>query len=257
VPHADDRLRDGVRLRCGHCTGSWAPRAGSFLEELQLPLALCGWLLRAFEAGLTVTQASQEHGVHRNTVSRLWRRLRERCQLFIAAHPIFFPPWEIVEVDELYLPPLQLGVDEYGEQPPPVWVIGMVGRATGWVALEIARNHKTATIRPLIEAHLPHEQTRCITHADVSYGFLEERHPYFVARKRKAGGALWVETYSGICLPYSPIPVHSNTIEGYWSQFRRRLHDSHGWSAHYLPLILAESMFRSLRIPLTAALRPL
>ncbi len=50
-------------------------------------------------------------------------------------------------------------------------------------------------------------------------------------------------------------PVHTNTIEGYWSQFRTYLHTSHGWPADYLPLYLAECMFRSLHLPLSVALQ--
>lgn len=107
-------------------------------------------------------------------------------------------------------------------------MIGMIGRTAGLVALEIAKNHTTATIKPLIERHIPYYQTRCITDSDPSFGFLADTHPYMRAHKRKFGGALWVETYEWANAPYAPIRVHSNTIEGYWSQFRHRLHDSHG-----------------------------
>lgn len=49
--------------------------------------------------------------------------------------------------------------------------------------------------------------------------------------------------------------VHTNTMEGYWSQLRTWLHTSHGWPADYLPLYLCEGMFRSLHLLLTVALQ--
>ena len=47
------------------------------------------------------------------------------------------------------------------------------------------------------------------------------------------------------------VRVHTYTIEGYWSLLRTYLHTSHGWTDHYLPLFLHESMFRSLHLPLS------
>lgn len=186
---------------------------------------------------------------------RLRDRMRLRCNHcksnWSVRHGSF------LEIDELYLPALQPPLDIFGEQPPPVWVIGAIGRQTQWVALDIAPNHTSVTLRPLVEAHLPHDQTRTITDNDASSLFLRRRHPHYIAEKRKAGGALWVVAYQAFTPPWAPLTVHSNTIEGYWSQFRRRLHDSHGWSADYIPLVLAECMFRSLRTPLTAVLGPI
>jgi hypothetical protein len=184
----------------------------------------------------------------------LWKLIRLRCERYIQAHPIRFPADEIVEIDELYLRPLQPTREQREEGRPRVWVIGCIGRNTGWVGLDIANDHTTATIRPLIEAHIPHNSTVCITDKDQSFNCLKERHPHYLSEKRKAGGALWVVTYNAET-ELGTVAVHSNTIEGYWSQFRRMLHDSHGWPAEYLRHILSEYMFRSLRLPLTAAIR--
>jgi hypothetical protein len=44
--------------------------------------------------------------------------------------------------------------------------------------------------------------------------------------------------------PTLNITVHTGTIEGVWSLLRGILHVSHGFPSHYLPLVLAEFMFR-------------
>lgn len=229
-------------------------RRGSILEHMSHPLKKCAALLRAFEAGLTVTEAAQEHAVSTDTCTKLWKSIRQRCDRYIQAYPIRFPRDEIVEIDELYLAPLQPTLQQREEGRPPVWVIGCIGRNTGWVGLDIANDHTAATIRPLMEAHLPHKSTVCITDKDQSFSCLKQRHPHYWSEKRKAGGALWVVTYSAQN-DLGTVTVHTNTIEGYWSQVRRKLHDSHGWPAQYLPLVLSEFMFRSLKLPLTAAIR--
>jgi hypothetical protein len=246
-------MTDGLRLRCYKCSRDWGIRHGSLLEQSNLPLAECAWLLRAFEAAATVTQVAHLFGYHVNTVSHFWQLCRNHCATYMFHHPIRFPPDEIVEIDELYLPALQPIPDAYEEQPPPRWVIGCIGRNTGWVALDIADDHTTATIRPLIESHLPHNDTITITDKHPSFKFLEEDHPHYWAVKQKAGSAMWAVPFEQQTR-VGTIVVHSNTIEGYWSQFRRRLHDSHGWPAEYIPLVLCEHMFRSLHIPLTAAI---
>ena len=52
---------------------------------------------------------------------------------------------------------------------------------------------------------------------------------------------------------FGTIVVHTNTIEGFWSEFRSKLHWSRGWPAAYMSYILAEFMYRKGRMsPLIA-----
>src|SRR6185437_10878609 len=115
---------------------------------------------------------------------------------------------------------------------PKVWIIGCIGRDTGWVSLDVAPNHQTATIQPLIDAHLPHSSTIMLADKDQSFLYLKKRHTFYHNEKRKSGvgTGLYVKTY------YASGPgrhgrreflVHTNTIEGYWKRFRKSWGNQH------------------------------
>jgi hypothetical protein len=132
----------------------------------------------------------------------------------------------------------------------------MIGRQSRAVALEIAPTHATRDIRPLIEPHLPHENTRVVTDEHKSFDFLHQRYQHVNALYEHRAGAKWCLPVVASGMGGERYRVHTNTIEGYWSLLRTHLHASHGWPADYLPLFLSECMYRSLRIPLSVALLP-
>jgi transposase len=245
---------DGRRFRCYHCRCDFGSRSGSIFEHFRLPLRQLAQLVVYFNDRALVHQAAGWVGCSEDSVGKLWRIIRERCSAFITAHPIRFGHGEIVEIDELYLKPLR-HYDE--EEEKTMWppLIGMISRDTGAVALELAPSHATADIRNPIESHLPAPDTRVVTDEAKSFDFLHQQYQHANALYEHRGGAKW-------CLPVvaarpgePPYRVHTNTIEGYWSLLRTWLHTSHGWPAAYLPLYLAECMFRSLHLPLTVALQ--
>ncbi len=94
-----------------------------------------------------------------------------------------------------------------------------------------------------------------ITDEARSFDVLHQTNPHDNALKEKSGTASWPNSYMMKQPGSERYPVHTNTIEGYRSQFRTYLHTSHGWPADYLPLYLAECMFRSLHLPLSVALQ--
>jgi len=184
-------------------------------------------------------------------------------------HPILFPADEIVEVDECHLQCLQkrgatsdtaaaaAGESSSKAKGPKVWIIGCVGRDTKWVSLDVAPNHQTATIQPLIDAHLPHSSTILLADKDKSFLYLKKRHTFHQSEKRKTthGNGLYVKTYyaSGPGRHgRREFPVHTNTIEGYWALFRERIGNQ---DESMIDILLSECMFRSLRIPITPVLQ--
>jgi hypothetical protein len=252
--YTDAAYLDGHRFCCTRCFTSSSIRPGSIFEHLHHTLFDLAQLITFFNARILVHQAEQLSGINRKRISEFFTRIRERCSAYIAAHPISFPADEIVEIDELYVKALrEPATDEEKTSWPPI--IGMIGRHTGYVALEITPTHSTADISAPILAHLPHGATVVFTDEAPSFNFLRRHSDHKQAWYAKRGGAKWLEPHREHNAHGEIVTVHTNTIEGYWSQFRTWLHASHGWPADYLPLFLSECMYRSLRIPLSVALR--
>ncbi len=250
----DEHYADGVRLRCHHCRNNWGVRSGSVFEHFFITLHELGRLLCYFDAHLTVTQATHLSAVSEDTVTKLWKLLRERARDFIQHHPIRFPGDEIVEIDELYVGALRIKGDEETRQMwPPI--IGMIGRHTGWVVLDTPRSHGTSDIAPAILDALPIPSTRVFTDEHKSFQFLKDRYKHSTVHKVHRGAASWPQPKIIVTAEREALNVHTNTIEGYWSLLRTHLHASHGWTAGYLPLFLYECMFRSLKLPLTTLLQ--
>lgn len=254
--HADDRFTDGYRLRCNHCHCDFSPRHGSFFADFRLPLRVLAQLLVYFDTHTLVQFAAQYTGVHRHTVSKLYAAIRVRCRRFLDSHPVRFRDDELVEIDELYLKSLREpeSEEEKSSWPP---LIGMISRDTKAVALEVAPTKSEADVRRAMEPHLS-PATPVLTDGAGCYHHMGYYRDHAVVKKEHgAGGAAWPKPGQRQQLGEREVAVHTNTIEGYWSQFRTWLHASHGWPADYLPLVLAECMFRSLHLPLSVVLRPL
>ena len=175
--------------------------------------------------------------------------------LFLDEHPIRFRPDEIVEADEIFLKPLLVNGDETDDETRWLPVIGMIARGGGPVALDIVESRSTNNMAPAMLSHLPSRDTIVITDGHRSYGFLKRVNNYVVCQKAHYGATVCPVVREERIGQGAPFKVHTNTIEGFWSQLRCRLHASHGWEARYLPYILFEFQFRSLNLPVTAALR--
>ena len=261
---------DGLRLRCCQCTSSWGVRHGSVFAHSYLPLPTLIRLTHAYWAGVTPTQAATMYGAHRQTISGWYGTLRECIDQYMKKHPIVFPADEIVEIDECHLQCLQQRrapeqkEDNNSDEPrkrrrtgPKVWIIGCIGRDTGLVALDMVPDHQTATIQPVIDAHLPHQTTICLADKDRSFMYLRHTHTFYQSEKRKPvrGNHLWVKTYQADGYRHHgrrQFDVHTNYIEGYWAHFRKRIGNAH---ADMINILLSECMFRSLKLEITYTLR--
>jgi hypothetical protein len=252
--HTDAHYTDGHRLMCSRCGGNFSIRHRSIFARSKHALFDLALLLACFDARILVHQAENLTGLNRKRIGEFYSAVRTRLAAYMSDHPIRFAADEIVEIDELYLKPLrEPGSEEEKSSWPPV--IGMVGRHSGHVALEIAPSHATRDIRDPILSHLPHRSTVVFTDEAASFNFLSDHCDYKKAWYTKRGGAKWLDPHREHLAHGRMVTVHSNTIESYWSQLRTWLHASHGWPADYLPLFLSECMFRSLHIPLSVPLR--
>lgn len=244
-----------VRLRCSRCNTDEGVHARSIFEGFRTPLLKLAELIRHFEFGLTTTQAAKESSVSRKVVSSFYKVIRGRLQDYMEAHPVNYGPGDIVEVDELYVAALRKVDRRSGEQigwPP---IIGCIARSSGVVALRICLSHATADIEEFLLSHLPSPLTTVITDGHASFNFLDDYVNHVWCQKIHVGSHVIPITRYETAVNVGTFLVHTNTIEGYWAQVRLRLHESHGWQAEYLPLILYELEFRSLQIGLAVALQ--
>lgn len=96
------------------------------------------------DARLLVHQVEQLTGITRKTISKFYGIVRVRMRDYMADHLIVFQRDELVEIDELFIgalrtPPNRDG--EGGEWPP---VLGMIGRQSRRVVVEISETSRLA-----------------------------------------------------------------------------------------------------------------
>jgi hypothetical protein len=166
---ADDRYTDGWRLRCDTCKGDWCVRRGTVFGEHRGTLGVLLLVLGAYQQRVAMATVARMSGRSFDTISSLYRDCRQRVYAYMEAHPIVFAADEIVEVDECYIKMLQKLSDK------PVWVIGMIGRNSGHVALDISLDHKKVSMERIMNRHLPHATTITISDKHLSFGFLEQQ----------------------------------------------------------------------------------
>ena len=246
---------DGLNLRRTTCKYEESHRRNSTFESLRISTLETGRLLCYFWADLTVTQACELSSVSINTVSDLYDKIRDQMAEYIDANPVKFDDDDIVEIDEIYLKPLRPNGDETDEKA--VWkpIIGCIGRKSGCVALDICDSHQTRDIQENIKSHFRSGDTPVITDQHKSFRFLDRTFLHSWCKKVHIGTNVYPKHARSETRYGRTYQVHTNTIEGYWSKLRLKLHASHGWEAGCLPKILNECQFRSLGISLTTVLR--
>ena len=258
-PRLDAAYADGWCLRCWKCRTNFGVRHGSFFADFALPLRRLCRLLRSMEAHnnlkVAVAGVAREHQLGRTTMTKVWKRVRERMQAYVEAHPVQFDEDDVVEVDECYLKPLQKKRDKEAadvKQPPPTWIIGAVSRNTGKVSLQFAPTHSAADVEAAVRPSLPHKSTTVLSDCHKSFKKVFKGSPYFQSKKKKYGHAkLNMMTYT-VETDKGELKVHSNTIEGYWAHFRLAVRNHTKISI--FP-VMYESMYRRLHISIAAALQ--
>jgi hypothetical protein len=252
---SDTRYSDGVRLRCYRCMGDWSVRHGSFFEHYRGDLGALVLVATAFDTRMQIAHAARLSGLSEDVMRDMYRDIRQRVWQWLERNPVLFDEDDIVEIDEMYIKQLQPHKDEHAK---PVWIIGMIARDNGKVALEVAEDHTMETMKRVINKHLHRSTTITLSDKHASFKFLERERMHLLSEKRHGGhDRMWVVVDEiHIRDHYGPgyhatFGIHTNTIEGFWAHCRRELR---GAQANTLHLYLAEIMFRRLRLPITHVL---
>ena len=229
----EKRVRYGLK-KCGQCKSQFTVRMGTIFEESKLPLhkwLQAIYLMCSSKKGISAKQLERTLEVTYKTAWFLAHRIREAMRSGELAP--FGQDGGAVEVDETYI----------GREPgKPVKrafhhkmkVLSLVDRSTGQVRSVVVDNIRPATIAPIVLDNL-HREARLMTD--------EAGHYLAVGREFAEHGV--VRHGQDEYVSADDRTIHTNTIEGYFSIFKRGMKGVYQHcSKKHLHRYLAEFDFR-------------
>lgn len=229
----EKRVRYGLK-KCGQCKSQFTVRMGTIFEESKLPLhkwLQAIYLMCSSKKGISAKQLERTLEVTYKTAWFLAHRIREAMRSGELAP--FGQDGGAVEVDETYI----------GREPgKPVKrafhhkmkVLSLVDRSTGQVRSMVVDNIRPATIAPIVLDNL-HREARLMT--DEAGHYLAVGREFAEHGVVRHGQDEYVSTVDRT--------IHTNTIEGYFSIFKRGMKGVYQHcSKKHLHRYLAEFDFR-------------
>ena len=203
------RIREGL-WRCGDCKKQFTVKVGTVFEHMRLPLhkALQAvYLMTSSKKGIS---AHQLHRVLEITYKSAWflaHRIREAMR--DGDLSVFGGNGGIVEVDETFIGKLK-GVEKRRAFHHKMKVLALVDRDSGKARTMVIENVKAETLMPIVIANVARE-ARIMT---------DEHSGYRDAGKLFAGHGT-TSHGKGEYVNLQDRTIHSNTVEGYFSIFKR------------------------------------
>ncbi len=222
---------DGRRFKCKTCKEQFTVTVGTIFEGSHLPLQkwfMGMYLLTAHSNGISSLQLSKDLGITQKSAWYMAHRIR-----FAIRQQSFLAPFgnTIVEMDETYVRGVESNrhASKRGiKQMKPVF--GMVCRNTKQVRTQVVDNTKHETLMPIIRENVK-SNSAIITDSSTSYHSLIHTYQHFSVN-HSAG-------------EYVRGKVHTNTIENFWSIFKRGyIGTYHQMSVKHLDKYLDEFEFR-------------
>ncbi|MCL4671937.1 MAG: IS1595 family transposase [Sphingomonadaceae bacterium] len=204
------RVREGL-WRCGDCKKQFTVKIGTVFEHMRLPLH------KALQAVYLVTSSKKgisAHQLHRTleiTYKSAWfllHRIREAMRDDSDIAPMG-GNGGVVEVDETFIGRLK-GVEKKRAFHHKMKVLALVDRDTGKARTMVIDNVKAETLMPLVLANVARE-ARVMTDEHSGY---RDAGKWFAAHGTTSHG-------KGEYVNLEDRSIHSNTVEGYFSIFKR------------------------------------
>jgi transposase-like protein len=228
---------DGRTHKCKACRQRFSIKVGTIFADTKLPLRqwfIAIWLITSHKKGVASAQLARDLGVTQKTAWFMLHRLR-----YAAKTKSFNMPLDgIVEVDETFVGGKAKnrhvgkrggsGRGGIGSGKTPV--VGAIERKGAVVARTIKRVD-AATLKGFVRETVSRQASLLVTDEWVGYRGLDAEYAHAVI-KHTAG-----EYVSG--------EAHTNTIEGFWSLFKRQIYGIHHWvSEKHLDQYVGEATWR-------------
>lgn len=227
------RIRAGL-WRCGHCKGQFTAKIGTVFEHARIPLhkmLQATYLMTSSKKGIS---AHQLHRVLEITYKSAWF-LAHRIREAMASDDLsaFGQGGGIVEVDETFIG-RKAGVPKARAYHHKMKVLALVDRDTGKARTMVVDDVTAATIMPIVKANVAKE----------AIVMTDESTIYTKVGAHFAGHGTTNHS-AGQYVDYEIPQIHSNTVEGYFSIFKRGMKGvyQHCQERH-LHRYLAEFQFR-------------
>jgi hypothetical protein len=227
------RIRVGL-WRCGNCKGQFTVKVGTVFEHMRLPLH------KALQAVYLVTSSKKgisAHQLHRTleiTYKSAWFLLhRVREAMRDGDLSPFGSGGGIVEVDETFIGKLK-GVPKKRAFHHKMKVLALVDRDSGKARTMVIDDVKAETLMPIVLGNVARE-ARIMTDEHSGY---RDAGKWFAGHGTTSHGR-------GEYVNLEDRTIHSNTVEGYFSIFKRGMKGvyQHCGEGH-LHRYLAEFEFR-------------
>ena len=219
---------EGRRSYACACGFQVYPTEGTIFHKSPTPLTLwfhAIFLMSQSKNGVAAKELQRHLGV---TYKCAWR-IAKQIRLLMSPDGGPLGGLEIIEADETYVGGVRRGKRGRGAEGKTA-VFGVVERK-GHVKTQVVPNVRMVTLMPLIQAMVP-PNTVITTDESNSYNKVKSLgHLHETVRHGKG--------------EYARGDVHTNTIEGFWSQFKRSVHGTfHAVSPKHLQTYLNEFSFR-------------
>jgi transposase-like protein len=227
------RIRVGL-WRCGDCKKQFTVKIGTVFEHARLPLNIMLQAVYLMTASKKGVSAHQLHRILEITYKSAWflaHRIREAMRSGDLAP--FGSGGGIVEVDETFIGRIK-GAPKKRAFHHKMKVLALIDRDTGKARTMVVDDVTAATVMPIVKANVARE----------AVVMTDESNIYRSVPKHFAAHGTTNHT-DGQYVDYELPAIHSNTVEGYFSIFKRGMKGvyQHCSEAH-LHRYLAEFEFR-------------
>jgi transposase-like protein len=230
------RVRPGLK-KCGHCRKQFTARVGTVFESSHIPLHKWMQAVHLLCSSKKGISSHQLHRVLEITYEAAWfmsHRIREAMRSGALAPMGGTGTSGVVEADETFVGRKKGETRRRGGGAHKNAVLALVERG-GQVRTVHVENVKAATLLPIVNANISKEARVMTDDAATYYNKLDG----FAGHGTVNHSAKEYVRYGG------PFPIHTNTVEGYFSIFKRGMKGVYQHcSEKHLHRYLAEFDFR-------------
>lgn len=222
------RISTRNQLDCNQCRYRFSATSGTLFHDSHLPLSkwfMAVYLMGESKKGISAKQMERMLAVSYKTAWYLAHRIRDA--MGDDDQPLLRG---IVEVDETYVGGKRKGVGR-GSLEGKTMVVGAVQRK-GEIRLKVAGSNNRETLHGFIRENVDGDTEAVYTDEWPAYRGIDDENTRHETVNHRAEE--WVRG-----------DVHTNTVEGVWSLFKRSIVGSyHQLSVKHLPAYLEEMEFR-------------